>query len=203
MLSLSPRYDLFKFALPKDFIPDEVNEKYQKILSRNAGVLTSPIEYLNESIQGINIPGMTGLTIDQQQHSHNANPLGKLRTNVEPIHQNTYKTSANPLENIDKEITITFRFNQGFYNYFILYESIFWKICKPLNYKNEEVLYIELLDETGKIMARIKFFDCHIDGIDGLDFTYNKIERDSSTFSIKFKFNNIDFVFIDENGKEI
>jgi hypothetical protein len=203
MLSLSPRYDLFKFALPKDFIPDEVNEKYQKILSRNAGVLTSPIEYLNESIQGINIPGMTGLTIDQQQHSHNANPLGKLHTNVEPIHQNTYKTSANPLENIDKEITITFRFNQGFYNYFILYESIFWKICKPLNYKNEEVLYIELLDETGKIMARIKFFDCHIDGIDGLDFTYNKIERDSSTFNIKFKFNNIDFVFIDEDGKEI
>ena len=203
MLSLSPRYDLFKFALPKDFIPDEVNEKYQKILSRNAGVLTSPIEYLNESIQGISIPGMTGLTIDQQQHSHNANPLGKLRTNVEPIHQNTYKTSANPLENIDKEITITFRFNQGFYNYFILYESIFWKICKPLNYKNEEVLYIELLDETGKIMARIKFFDCHIDGIDGLDFTYNKIERDSSTFSIKFKFNNIDFVFVDEDGKEI
>lgn len=203
MLSLSPRYDLFKFALPKDFLPKEVNDKYQKVLSRNAGVLTSPIEYLNESIQGVNIPGIYSLIIDQNQHSHNSNPLGKMRTNVEPIHQNSYKTTANPLENIDREITVIFRFNQGFYNYFMLYESIFWKICKPLNYKNEEVLYVELLDETGRINARIKFFDCHIDGLDGLDFTYNKLERDSGTFNLKFKFNNIDFVFVDENGKEI
>ena len=46
MLSLSPRYDLFKFELPKTFLPEEVNEKYHKILSRNAGVLITPIEYL-------------------------------------------------------------------------------------------------------------------------------------------------------------
>ena len=202
MLSLSPRYDLFRFELPKTFLPKEVSEKYQKILNKNAGVLTTPIDYLNESLQGITIPGISDLTIDQTQHSSNSiRGLGKI--NVEPSRNNTYKSTANPLDKINKEITITFRFNQGFYNYFMLYETIFWKFCKPTNYPNEDVLFIELLDETGKINARVKFMDCVIDGLDGLDFTYSKIERDSGTFNLTFKFNNIDFVFVDENGNEI
>ena len=202
MLSLSPRYDLFRFELPKTFLPEEINTKYQNILNRNAGVITTPIDYLNESIQGINIPGMTELVTEQQQHSHNSiNPSNRL--NIEPGRSNSYKSTGNPLDKINKEITITFRFNQGFYNYFMLYETIFWKYCKPTNYPNEDVLYIELLDETGKIIARIKFFDCVIDGIDGLDFNYSKIQRDSGTFDMTFKFNNIDFTFVDENGKEI
>jgi len=203
MLSLSPRYDLFKFELPKDFIPPEVNEKYQNILSKNAGVITTPIDYLNESIQGINIPGIESLTTDQQQHSTNAIHPAMGKINVEPARQNTYKSVSNPLDNIDKTITISFRFNQGFYNYFLIYESIFWKICKPLDYKNEEVLFIDLLDETGKINARIKYYDCHVDGIEGLEFNYSKLERDTGTFDVTFKFNNIDFVFIDEEGHEI
>ena len=202
MLSLSPRYDLFRFELPKTFLPKQVSDKYQKLLDRNAGVLTTPIDYLNESIQGINIPGLSDLTMEQTQHSHNSiNGLGKI--NTEPSRNNTYKDSGNPLDKINKEITITFRFNQGFYNYFMLYETIFWKYCKPTDYPNEDVLYVELLDETGKITSRVKFFDCVVDGIDGLDFTYSKIERDAGTFTVTFKFNNIDFVFIDENGKEI
>lgn len=202
MLSLSPRYDLFRFELPKTFLPKEVSDKYQKLLDRNAGVLTTPIDYLNESIQGINIPGLSDLTMEQTQHSHNSiTGLGKI--NTEPSRNNTYKDSGNPIDKINKEITITFRFNQGFYNYFMLYETIFWKYCKPTDYPNEDVLYVELLDETGKLTSRVKFFDCVIDGIDGLDFTYSKIERDAGTFTVTFKFNNIDFVFIDENGKEI
>lgn len=203
MLSLSPRYDLFKFELPKTFLPKEVNDKYQKILNQNAGVLTTPITYLNESIQGINIPGISELTVDQQQHSYNSIDKSLGRINVEPGRQHTYKANGNPLDKINKEITITFRFNQGFYNYFMLYETIFWKYCKPTNLPNEDILYIDLLSETGKVNARIKFIDCVLDGIEGLDFTYSKVERDAGTFNITFKFNNIDFVFIDENGNEI
>ena len=202
-LSLSPRYDLFRFELPKTFLPKEVEEKYQKLINTNSGVITTPIDYLNESIQGINIPGMKDLTIEQDQHSYNGIERKSGKINIEPKRTNTYKDTGNPLDKIEKEITITFRFNQGFYNYFMLYETIFWKYCKPTDYPNEDVLFIELLDESGKISSRIKFFDCVIDGIDGLEFTYSKMERDTGTFNVTFKFNNIDFVFVDENGKEI
>lgn len=197
MLSLSPRYDLFKFSLPKDFLPKEVEEKYQKLLNKNQAVLTTPIDYLNESIQGINFPGISDILIQQQQHSSNDIKRGLGKINVEPKTDITYQTSSNPLDKITKEFKVTFRFNQGLYNYFMLYETIFYQICKPIDRGHIPVLYIELLGESGVITSRILFKDVLIDGIDGLEFNFNKTERDSGTFDVMFKFNNIDFEFID------
>jgi DNA-dependent RNA polymerase auxiliary subunit epsilon len=107
-----------------------------------------------------------------------------------------YTSTANPLDKINKEFKVTFRMNQGLYNYFMLYEMLFHYICKPILREEEPVLYVEILDESGVVRSKIKYMDCHIDGIDGLDFSYNKIERDSGTFDVIFKFNNIDFDFV-------
>ena len=202
MLSLSPRFDLFRFILPTDFLPKEIEGKYYNILNSNAGVIQKPIDYLNESIQAINIPGMSDLVLSQQQRESNSikrtnKGLGKI--NVEPVHEVTYLESSNPLSRIGKEFKVTFRLNQGLYNYFMMYETIFYKYLKPVDNKQEEVFLIDILDETGKITSRIKLMDVFIDGIEGLDFTYSKVERESNTFDVTFKFNNIDFEFIELN----
>ena len=107
MLSLSPRFDLFRFELPKDFLPDPIIEKYQKILDKNPGVLNTPIDYLNESIQGINFPGISDVVIAQAQHSSNSfeRKLGKF--NIEPKTDVTYVTPSNPIDKIDKKFKIT------------------------------------------------------------------------------------------------
>jgi hypothetical protein len=197
MLSLSPRYDLFKFSLPKDFLPVEIEEKYTNILNKNAAVISTPIDYLNESIQGVSFPSISDINVVQEQHGSNdikrlnSGGLGKM--NVEPKHDILHVTPENPLEKISKEFKVTFRLNQGFYNYFMIYETIFYKICKPLRNGPIPVLYIDLMDGTGKVNARVKFIDCYIDGIDGLEFDYSKVERSTGTFDITFKFNNIDF----------
>ena len=86
--------------------------------------------------------------------------------------------------------------NLGFYNYFMLYETIFYQLCKPIDRGHQPVFYIEILNETGVVIAKIFFKDVLIDGIDGLEFNYNKIERDAGTFDVSFKFSNIDFDFI-------
>jgi hypothetical protein len=197
MLSLSPRYDLFRFALPKDFLPRELEQKYHKLLAKNAGVLTTPIDYLNESIQSINFPGISDILITQAQHSTNNIPrtLGKL--NVEPKREQIYQTSANPLDKIDQSFKITFRMNQGLYNYFMMYETTFHQICKTHDYGHQPVFIIELLDEDGVVVSKIIMKNVLIDGIDGLDFSFNKVERDSGTFDVNFKFSNIDFEFVD------
>jgi len=197
MLSLSPRYDLFKFSFPKDFLPKEVEEKYQKLLNKNQAVITTPIDYLNESIQGINFPGISDILVQQQQHSSNDIKRGLGKINVEPKTDITYQTTSNPLDKITKEFKVTFRFNQGLYNYFMLYETIFHQVCKPIERGHIPVLYIELLGESGVITSRILFKDVLIDGIDGLEFNFSKVERETGTFDVTFKFNNIDFEFID------
>ena len=199
-LSLSPRYDLIRFQLPKTFIPEEIEQKYTELLNSDAYTMTSAIDYLNESVQGINIPGLSGLTTVQQQHGFNGINKTTRRINVEPMHEITYLTPENPLEKMDKEFKVTFRANQGLLNYFMLYETAFHYACREFRADPEHVMYIELLDETGVIISRVKFIDVYMDGIEGLDFNYSKIEREANTFDVTFKFNNIDFEhFINED----
>jgi hypothetical protein len=196
MLSLSPRYDLFRFSFPKDFLPEEIETKYTNLIRKNQSVITNSIDYLNESIQGINFPGISDIIIQQQQHSSNDITRTSKKLNVEPKREQIYHTPSNPLDKIDLTFKVTFRMNQGLYNYFMLYETIFYQICKPNVKKHEPILYIELLNEMGNITSRIIFKDVLIDGIDGLEFNYNKLERDAGTFDVSFKFSNIDFEYI-------
>lgn len=196
MLSLSPRYDLFRFHLPKTFLPPEIEEKYTAILNKDAYTMTSAIEYLNESIQGVTMPGINELTVAQVQHGSNGITKTSNRINVEAAHEITYITVENPLEKIDKEFKVTFRANNGLLNYFMLYETAFWYACREYTWDCEPVMYIELLNEDGTILSRVKYIDVHFNGIDGLEFNYSKVEREANTFDITFKFNNIDFEYM-------
>lgn len=196
MLSLSPRYDLFRFSFPKDFLPKEIEEKYYKILNTNSGVITTPIDYLNESIQGVNFPGMSDILIQQQQHGINSGERRFGKINVEPKHDINYQSASNPLDKISPEFKVTMRVNQGLYNYFMMYETILYQMDKTKEYNDSAVLTLEIMDATGVVTSKIYFKHVLMDGIDGLDFSYNKVERESGTFDITFKFNNIDFEFV-------
>lgn len=201
-LSLSPRYDLIRFALPKTFIPEEIEQKYTKFINKDSYVIKSAIEYLNESIQGISIPGLNGLTSVQQHHGSNGIVRNGSRLNVEPMHEINYLTPENPLEKMDKEFKVTFRNNQGLLNYFMLYETAFHYACREFRGDAESAMYLEILSEDGTAIAKVTFFDVHMEGIEGLDFNYSKVEREAGTFDVTFKFNNIDFEYlINENYK--
>ena len=202
MLSLSPRADLFVFNFPKDFLPKEVADKYSKVINKDKSVIRTPIDYLNESIQGISIPGITDLLTEQTQHSpeHPENRGAKIglnakRINIEPSRTNVTYSPKNILSQVGGEITVTLRKNQGLYNYFMMYETIFHKVLKEYANveKPDDLFFVDILDETGKICVRIKLFQPRIDGIDGLEFNYNKLERQTETFDVKFRYNNIDF----------
>ena len=207
MLSLSPRADLFVFHFPKDFLPKEIEEKYTKIINRDKSVIQTPIDYLNESVQAIDFPGFTNLISEQSQHSpqhpENHNPqlgLKGKRINIEPARTNVSYSPANILSQLAGEFTVTLRKNQGLYNYFMMYETIFHKILKEYDNveKEDDLFYIDILEESGAIMGRITLFQPRFDGIEGLQFSYNKLERQSETFDVKFRFNNIDFNIFEE-----
>lgn len=199
MLSLSPRYDQFRFTFPKDFLDEEITLKYDQIINKLPGVITNSIDYLNESIQGISFPGISDILMEQQQHGYNSNPYANNtgRLNIEPQRTNIYRSTTNPLMSINRELTITFRYNQGLYNYFMLYESILKQHDKTYNYAPNSSFVLELLSEKGKVISKIKFTDLLMDSIEGLEFNYSKVERETGTFNVTFKFNNIDFEFIE------
>lgn len=201
MLSLSPRYDLFRFLLPKEFLPKEVEEKWKSFITKEPGIVVTPIDYLNESIKGINLPGISDVNITQNQHSSNSiertgpdgHRLGRL--NVEPNQNNTYISPANPLDKMERKFTVQFRLNQGLYNYFMLYETLFHRICKPLDYRDGDNFNIQILNEMGNVVMNVRLLQCYMDGMEGLEFGYDKVERQSDSFSVTWAFNNLDIDF--------
>jgi hypothetical protein len=67
MFTLPGRQDLFELKLPDNFIAPELNEKYSKIISKNKSYLYRPIDFLNETIQSVQILGFNEGTVQQQQ----------------------------------------------------------------------------------------------------------------------------------------
>jgi len=199
MLSLSPRFDLFRILLPKDYFPKEVLDKYDAVLAKNQAVLKNSIDYLNESITGVSFPGIQDLIQEQEQVAHNIMKNvpgigGKI--NVEPHHTHSSMNSGNPLAKIDNEFKISFRQNQGLLNYWMMYETIFHRYVKPELFEHDrEMFSLDILDEIGVPTTRVLIYQPVISGIDGLEFSYDKIERQKETFDVSFKFNNIDIDF--------
>lgn len=181
MLSLSPRYDLFRFQFPKSFLSERIQEQIGLVITRYNGVMTDPIQYLNESVVSVSVPGIDGLTVTQPDTWFSTEP---------------YKISAkNPLNCIDKQFTVTFRMNQGLWNFFMFFEAIIAKHnVEPITYK-DDVFMLQLLNETGEVCMVVKFFDCVIKGLDKINLSFNKVERQAEQFSVSFAFNNIDIDF--------
>ena len=197
MLSLSPRYDLFRVLLPREFIPVEISRKYTPLINREPQVIYTTIDYLNESIKGISFPGISQVNVIQRQTS--SNPMKyKGLGGQEPTTDIIYPGSKNPLDTINKEFSIDFRVNQGLFNYFIIQETLFYRIMKDINYSERIDIPLQILSEKGQISAIVYFRDCHMDGLDGVNFSYDKLERQTETFSVQFKFNNIDVELIEK-----
>ena len=199
-LSLAPRFDQFRFMIPKEYIPAAVREKYDRMLAKNPSPFMSSMDYLNESIKGISLPAIENLIVEQPQISHNSNAEnGRLRgrINIEPAHTNVTLSSENILSKINNTFTVTFRQNQGLYNYFMIYESIFHRYMKPELYRQNETELCDIvfLDEESIPVSRMMLYQPEFNGISGLDFSYDKVERQTDTFEVVFTFNDIDFDF--------
>lgn len=198
MLSLSPRYDQWRFLIPEGFIPESVLRKWEPIIKEEPGVFPDALSYLNESITGISLPGINETIITQPQHSSNRhtaplNRAGLGKINIEPKQDNTYIGTRNPLDLIDRSLNVSFRMNQGLYNYYMLYESLFLFICKPHQHQPYDRFQISFLAEDGRIISNMILDQVILTGLGGIEFSYEKNGRNSESFTATFRWNNIDF----------
>lgn len=198
MLSLPPRYDLFHFAFPKTIIPTQIEKKYYDYINRTKSVITSPIDLLNESIVGVNIPSLSELITQQSQIGYSSRPTNVRGRRVEPTAEVEFRNTDNILAHINREFKVTMRLNQGFVNYFMMYETIFYAYDKSTTTNPLDVFTVDVLNELGQIVCSVDIIDPHFDGIDGLEFSYNKLDQSTNTFDLTFKFTNINIRFFDE-----
>ena len=201
MFLLNARQDLFKLILPDDFIAPEINSKYTDILKQHKSYLYKPIDFINETIQGIQILGFIEGTVQQQQ-SGIGDPLIKPKRVLENnfMHTSTeytYRSEKNPLALIDKTLNIYFRHTLGFVNYFLLFENFFYQYSRDRKYDELiDQISIDIINQFGEVYSKIIVMDPVINSIDMLDLNYNAPNETMSTFKVEFKYSNIDYQFI-------
>ena len=206
MLSLKSRQDMYRLILPDELIPEEINEKYTKILTDKRSFIYKPIDLLNETIQKIQVLGFNKGTVAQPQVMTGSsvmypnNPAYEAQNEFQYGHSDyNYRTVANPVALVDKTFNIDFRHTLGYLNYFILFESFFYQNMRDMNYRDlPKQMNIDIYNEGGEIYSRIVLFDPLIDGIDMLDLDFSQPVANSQTFRVIFKYSNIDFQFLED-----
>lgn len=204
MLSLRGRQDHYGLRFPDNFIPEVLKEKYGKVLKAKKSFIIDPTEFVNETIQKIQILGFNNATVQQQQSGRGtvAKPGEANFENNNFMHtasEYTYRSETNPLNLIDKTLNIDFRHTAGFLNYFILFETFFHQYARDQKSdKLPDRLAIDIYNEAGEIYSRIILYDPIIDGMDMLDLDFTQPVAQSQTFRVIIKYSNIDFEFIEE-----
>jgi hypothetical protein len=207
MFSTKSRQDFYRLILPEHFIVDDISEKYAKILQDQHGFFYRPIDYLNESIQKIQILGFSEATSSQIQHNigHSLHNDPNREAQNRFLHTGTdfiYRSEVNPLQLIDKTLNITFKHNLGFINYFMMFENFWHYYARDTEYKNMEMDFtIDILNYDGTVYSKIKLYGCILHGMDMLDLDYSQPIAQSQTFQVTFKYSNIDFEFVTDNIK--
>ena len=202
MFTLKSKQDSFRIVLPKEFLAKEIVEKYEQILHKAHSFYASPIDFLNETIQGVEVLGITDATVLQQQSGR-----GNFATSPSTVEANKfmhtstefpYRSEVNPLQLIDKTLRIRFRHTLGYVNYFLLFENFFWMYQRDYKYKDmPEYIPIYLLDENMTAYAKIMIYHPIVSGLDMLTFDYTQPVAQSQTFNMEMKYGNIDFDFIE------
>lgn len=202
MLSLKGRQDNWRLLFDDDFLPKEIIEKYSKVLATRKSFISKPIDFINETIQKIQLLGFSNASYQQQQTTHGSPVRNTNRTDQNYFqggHDDvSYRAITNPLSVIDKTLNVHFRMSQGYLNYFMLFEAFFFKYCRDTSSQDlDDHFTIDIYNEFGEIYARVILFNPVIDSMDMLDLDFTQPVAQSQQFQVSFKYSNIDFQFIE------
>ena len=175
---LNSRNNSYDFRFPRKFIPEPVVEKYKKYLNKvPGGLLSEPVDFINMSIQGINIPGITFEPVTQVDND------GTVRSH----------RGAVPIQNtITREFTVTFQLLDGFINYWIMMDTLLYYYARSTKQKYIEPFTLRILDAEGASVAYMQFENIILNSINELNLSMSENVADFSTFECNFVYNRLD-----------
>ena len=175
---LNSRNNLYDFRFPRKFVPEEVANKYKSYLNRIPGsLLAEPIDYINYSIQGINVPGISFDPITQADND------GTTR----------YHRGAVPIKNtIQREFTVTMQLLDGFINYWIMMDTLLYYYARSTKEPYTQPLTLRILDAEGASVAYMEFQKPIMNSINELSLNMAQNVAEFNTFEVSFFYNKLD-----------
>ena len=203
MHTLQSRKDGFRVVLPDHFLVDEIKEKYSIMLMKNKHFVYRPIDFLNESIQKVEVFGFTNAAFEQPQQT-TGNPLRnpyRIDQNAFAIGGSTfqYRNSISPIALTDKTMNIEFRHTLGYVNYMMMLENFLYLYTRDTRSdKLFEFIDVEIVNQIGETYAKLRLENPIINAMDMLSFDYSQPVAQSGTFKVEFKYSNFEYQFISE-----
>jgi hypothetical protein len=172
---LNSRNNLYDFKFPRNFIPKEVADKYKKYLNRMPGnIITEPIDFVNYSIQGINMPGITFEPVTQSPNDGTV----------------VYHRGAIPIQNtIERSFTVTMQLLDGFINYWIMQDTLLYYYSRNNRKEFTDNLKLQIMDGEGIHVISAEFQQPIMHSISELDLNMSQNVAEFNTFTCDFKYN--------------
>jgi hypothetical protein len=170
---------------------------------KNKHFVHKPIDFLNETIQKVQVFGFTNAAFEQSQQTsgfpiRNGN---RIQQNAFPMGGATfqYRNPISPIALTDRTLNIDFRHTLGFVNYMMMFENFIYLYTRDTRSdKMFDHIDVDIINQVGEIYAKIRLEDPIINGMDMLDFDYTQPVAQSGTFRVEFKYSNFDYIFISE-----
>jgi len=177
---LNSRSNLYNFKFPRTFVPKEVADKYRKYLNRMPGnVITEPIDFINYSIQGVNLPGVS---FDPVEQSPNDGTI-------------TYKRGLQPIQNlIDRQLTVEMQLMDGFINYWIMTDTLLYYYDRSTKESYIDDFKLQILDAEGIHLISAVFEKPIMYSIGELSLNMSSNVADFNTFSVDFRYNKFNLL---------
>ena len=177
---LNSRNNLFNFRFPRTFIPKEVVEKYSKYLNRMPGnLVTEPVDFINYSIQGIQLPG---ISFDPIQQSPNDGTI-------------TYHRGSIPIQNtIERQFTVEMQLLDGYINYWIMQDTLLYYYSKAKKEPFINDLKLQILDAEGIHIMSAIFEKPIMNSISNLELNMSSNIAEFNTFEINFYYNKFNII---------
>lgn len=174
---LNSRNNLFDFRFPRKFIPEEVAAKYKPYLNKIPGnLLAEPVDFINYSIQGLNIPGISFDPVTQADND------GTTR----------YQRGAIPIQNtVERQFTVTFQLLDGYINYWIMMDTLLYYYARTTKEPYIQPLTLRILDSEGNSVAYMQFEKVIMNSINELSLNMADNVAEFSTFEVTFFYNRL------------
>jgi len=174
---LDSRNNLFQFNFPRNFIPKEISDKYKKYLNRIPGnIIEEPIDFLNYTIQGINLPGMGFEPVTQVQY---------------PGRNIIWRDTKPTQELFEKEFTVTFQLVDGYINYWLMMETLNYYYRFDNGQKFIDNLNIRLTDAEGNVVVTIEMQRPLLKNLGDLSMSFASNVAEFSTFDLSIGYNEL------------
>ena len=182
MAFLSGKNNNFRFAFPKLFVPDEIEEKYVPIINRIPGnMCTTVVDFINYSIKSVELE-VNPAEYEPIEQVDRATPYGRIS-----------RSDFFPDFLCKNCMTLSFQLDSTYVIWSIMVDLFMDYYCIKDKYI-PACPGMEILDCYNKVLYRITFDDLLFTGVSGLEFDFSSNEVDQKIITTNWRANKVNVV---------